>query len=98
MTNFYFQGDTMPWSSTDAKIKTALSTLTDPDNPKQVARDSWDWVDNFGRMFLEQHGDRTFLMRDYWPGNAGANAYVLNYNWTPTDKDKAATDWRVYSS
>ena len=85
----------MPWSSTDTSIKTAVSTLAEP---KQVSRDSYDWVDNLGRYFVEKHGDRYFLMRDYWPGNAIMNAYPVNYDWKPTEKDKAATDWKIYSN
>ena len=91
----YLEGNDMPWSSTDTNIKTAKSTL-DGDPTRQVSRDSYDWVDNFGRYFVEKHGDRYFLMRDYWPSNDMAPCYPVNYDWQPTAKDKAATDWKRY--
>ena len=92
-------GNQMPWSSTDPNITTAMSLMnvTDAqgDHPQSMTRDAW--IDNFGRYFVHMEKNGGFhLFRDYWPSNDAAPPYVVNWDWHPSDEEKAATDWRKY--
>ena len=84
--------DNLPWDSTDPNVETAKSYLNDPDGKNnQVTRPGWH--DFLGRYYIQAGGLNPY---ECYRDTCGAGVYVVNWNWSPSDEERAATDWRKY--
>ena len=90
--------DSYPWASTDKNITTAKSLMsqTNAVGDYCVSMTREGWHDGLGRYFIHRKPSGIYYFRDWAPGCAICNPYVIDRDWHPNDDDKKAVDWHVY--